>query len=509
MRSSARPLGVASAISLALISATASAAPVELKRYELDVSGSVQRVLAEDLDGDGQRELLVFSVAGDAELERRVSVFAVGADGVGAQPQTSWILDPEGGVFDIGHDREGPSLWYCTSSAVRRYRLREALRRAPVAETWLQESSLLGGRSDEWVLFHDFVQDWHGTGAETPAVIQPGQALVTRGAALPADVVELRTEIEFTEPPASHELLASLPRFVTHRIPALVRVDANGDGRADLVATLGDRVEVHEAGEDGSFARRASQVVRLPSAADPRDESRRQVVQLADLTGDGRVDALLSSLTGGIVNLRQEIGVFPGAGAGFATTPSDKLIMEGAASLALLADLDGDQRPELTTVSLRIGVSAVVSFLLTRRVSVEYATRQLNAEGRIRSQPLLEWSRRVAVEFAGPTDPGVTTLSGDFDGDGVRDLVTAADDDTVEIRKIVRKEGGLAFAETLAQFDAPASGQALAADINADGLSDLAVYAPRRSQGKVTVLLSSPDRPSLRPASSVPRLPGE
>lgn len=477
---------------LAWLACARSGAAAELVRHELRVPGAVQRVLAEDLDQDGRMELLVFSVTGSRDPERRVNVFAFAGDVLGSGPRTSWLLDSEAGLFDLGRDPgEGASLWYCTASAVRRYRLRDALARAPSAEPWLEAPSLLGGRSDEWVLFYDFVRDWRGDGAETPAVFQPGRVVLPRrDPSAAADVLDLTTEIELSELPVSRALLSRWPLFVTHRVPDLTRVDADGDGRADLVATLGDRVAMHSGTADGSFARRAQRVDRLPSAARPGDETRRQAIQLADLTGDSRVDAVLTTSTGGISNLRQVTDIFPGTGAGFASTPSASLPTQGAASLTVLADLDGDGRPELTTASITIGVGALLRFLLTRRMSVEYATYGIDQKGQLGPQPLVRWAQPVRVDLGGPSDPSIVTLAGDFDGDGVRDVVSAADDDAVEIRRLVRAPGGLAMGDVIARAEAPGRGQALATDLDGDGRSDLVVYAPRGPEGIVTVFLS-------------------
>src|SRR6185436_4424630 len=147
-------------------------------------------------------------VSGSLNPERRVSVFALDGDRFGPKARTSWIVDQDAGVFDVGSDRQdGPSLWYCGAGAVGRYRLREALQRPPAAERWFAASSLLGGRSDEWMLFHDFVNDWHGDGRETPAVVQVGRLLLTRADGTQQQELPLRTEIDTTAPPASYEMI--------------------------------------------------------------------------------------------------------------------------------------------------------------------------------------------------------------------------------------------------------------------------------------------------------------
>jgi hypothetical protein len=484
---------------LTTLTAVATATPVaaQLARHELRVPGSVQRIIASDVDGDGHPELLVFSVAGDFEPQRYASVVTFGRDTPSGKVRSSWILDREAGVFDVGNDPgEGPSLWYCTASAVRRYRLRDATKSAPEAETWLESPSLLGGRSDEWVVFHDFVGDWHGTGRETPAVFQPGRLILPGNDPSQAPLVlPLRTEIDTTAPPASYEMMDQLPLLLMHRLPALTRTDTDGDDDPDLIAALGDRLAVYPGGTDRTYSTAAKRNRRLPSNADPRDETRRQFIQLADVTGDGRADALLSSLTGGFGNLSHELVVFRGQGRGFSGAPTGAMHNRGAASLTTLADFDGNGRHELVTVTVEIGVRALLTYLLTSRVPIEYSVYRVDADGKVGSEPMMEWTRRVHLESTGATDAGIVTVAGDFDGDGIRDVVSASDDEEIEIRRVVRQGDRFQLADVIAEVAAPGRGQALAPDLNGDRRSDLVVYAPRRPEGVITLFLSSSGAP--------------
>jgi hypothetical protein len=171
---------------------------------------------------------------------------------------------------------------------------------------------LLGGRSDEWVVFHDFVDDWNGSGRATPAVFQSGRLVLPSSdpSQLPL-VLPLRTEIDTTGPPASYEMLDQLPLFLTHRLPALRRGDTDGDGRADLVAALGDRLAIYPATEDGRYTATHPRQFRFPSSADPRDETRRQFIQLADLTVLDVVDRDVAPTVGAYQGRRRMTLTFP------------------------------------------------------------------------------------------------------------------------------------------------------------------------------------------------------
>jgi len=123
---------------------------------------------------------------------------------------------------------------------------------------------------------------------------------------------------------------------------------------------------------------------------------------------------------------------------------------------------------------------------------------------------MMEWDRRVVLQTTGATNPGVVSLSGDFDGDGINDVVSASGDESIEIRRVVQQAGALALGDVLAQVSAPGRGQALAPDLNGDRRADLVVYTPRRAEGVVSVFLSSGVRSpaELRPAPAAKGTPG-
>jgi hypothetical protein len=460
------------------------------------VRGTVQHVLAEDVGGDGRRDLLVFSVvpAGPAETERLVTWFHAGAAGFDPVPAQTWRFDPEGSFVDVARRPEGGlDMVYCVPGGLRRYRLVRGMRDPPRAEPYWTGVGLLAGRSADAFLFYDFLRDWRGRGVETAAVLQPGKlVLLDRDPAAPPLVLSLRTEIERLESPASVQFRPRSPTYLGQRLPNLDLADWDGDGHPDLIATIGDRVEVHLAHAGGELAAEPDVVARLLGPGDPRDETRRQIVQVADVNGDGKLDAVVSTLSGGISDAQHVVQVFLGTGGGFASRPSASLELRGAAAQVILSDLDGDGRDELTVASMTVGIPALLRLLVTRRATIGYATYEVGRDGGLGKRPSLAWSRSIPINLRGTTDPPALTLTGDFDGDGVRDLVSSPRDGQLEVRRIVRGPGGLALGDVLDVLSVPAHAQVVAADLEHRGRSDLIVYDPRshEPEGRVLVFRS-------------------
>jgi hypothetical protein len=229
------------------------------------------------------------------------------------------------------------------------------------------------------------------------------------------------------------------------------------------------------------------------------------------VNGDGRVDALVSTLAGGFTRLRITTELFRGAvGGKFDSQPSASLESQGAFAQSLLADLDGDGRQEVTVVSVPFGISALLKLLITRRISVKFSTYATFADGRMSDRPVLEFALPLRLDFSGPGGEfPVFSPAGDFDGDGVRDLVFADGDDQVVIRRLEKSEGKLGLGDTIARLRTSGKGQAMAVDLARRGLSDLILYRTvKEGRGEIRIFWNGTEGAGSRARSAIKRSPG-
>jgi hypothetical protein len=246
--------------------------------------------------------------------------------------------------------------------------------------------------------------------------------------------------------------------------------DVDLDGDVDIVTIAGDKLRTYSA--DG-----ASPLTLTSTVIRPNDLSR---VELADVTGDGFLDAVLLGSDGSGVAAVANDGAGEFTGATIDVTAG----IAGAVSRIALGDLDGDGAPDVAMLvpsvsrlrarSLAGGVATDIGSTLVEGEAGSLALGDVNADGNLDALVGTQ-SNDVRIVLgrgaagAGSTS-GVFSLSeggpgalvslgedfalGDIDGDRRLDIVSAFDE-TVRIR-LGTPPGGLAPGTRLP--DPPAAG---------------------------------------------------
>ncbi|HVH12887.1 MAG TPA: toxin TcdB middle/N-terminal domain-containing protein, partial [Longimicrobium sp.] len=194
--------------------------------------------------------------------------------------------------------------------------------------------------------------------------------------------------------------MSDAPAGVALHGPGVQLLDADGDGRAELLVTRGAQAGWFALGEDGGWDRRSFR----PYAVAPSFSLDDPEVRLVDLDGDGVTDALRAG-----ARLECWFSV-PDQGWGEAASV-DRSVLEGLEGLSFtdprvrMADMSGD------------GLQDVV---VVRGRSVEYwpslGRGRWGRPVRMADAPVLPWNY----------DPR-RLLLGDVDGDGAADLVYVED----------------------------------------------------------------------------------
>lgn len=248
-------------------------------------------------------------------------------------------------------------------------------------------------------------------------------------------------------------LLAPPRRYRVGRSPGALAVgDLDGDGAPDLVTanTLDDTVSIFLNRGDGTLRRRHQRAVASPATS----------LTIADVTGNGSADVVVGYSSG------PEFTVLEGAGDGTFPRARSVAIPEDSAAVTV-ADLDGKGRPDL------ILEGCTPAVMLARTSGGFWKPRELPVgdEGC--------GSRKVST--------------GDVNGDGRIDLVTAASSYGLPLRLAVFLNRGDGRFEAAGGYDAPASNDtpptALVQDLNRDGRAELAV--PMFSPSGVAVLTNT------------------
>lgn len=283
---------------------------------------------------------------------------------------------------------------------------------------------------------------------------------------------------------------SSVPRFeqlryLEHsqamRIPALV--DWNGDGRVDAIPKFDAAViEVFEQHENLTFDATPKKV---ELALDAVDDAR---IQLVDLDGDGRSELFVEREDGDGLSRDHVVSVFArGPDGTFAKEARARVKLNASDVDWSILDVDHDGRQDLVArvVDLPLGITDLAAVRLETKLLVFRG----QGGGELSRKPDFAFERTLKPEqMERIRESFVLDLGGDFDGDGINDLLSMQADGLLEIAGIVRDGDALRLAKTTLTRHRPANPVrgTLPAELSHDGISDLVL----RHENALTVFVS-------------------
>jgi hypothetical protein len=263
------------------------------------------------------------------------------------------------------------------------------------------------------------------------------------------------------------------------RAPALV--DADGDGRTDLLARDGATLAVHLDAGGGPSAEPTRREAR-PEWLQPPGTSLSQTLFDVDADGDMDVVARLSEDRDGLDARVVKILVLLNDGQRlYPEAPAQVLRFEGNEVRSLLSDVDHDGRTDLvvTKYDMPSLVDVATGFEL-RRSTFLFLGREAGRGGEpFERSPVLRDERIYGIESVDTAIVG-RYLDQDLSGDGIADLVEVDLSGRIAVRRLVREQGWFGGAtwsleaEPWRRFDVRGSITNLEVlDVNGDGLGDM------------------------------------
>jgi len=448
-------------------------------------------------------DLVVAAVEGTPpEEERRLVLFPPPPAPRAPRPPASTVRAPGDAVFfDVAElgPGPGPELVFVSDTALRIVNPRSGESR----EIALSPPLGLPPQTRNLTRLA-CVADWQGDGR--PAALLPtatGARLVPlaggEARALPLPLVAEYETRANAPPPHS----GSMSAFVVW--PELVRADDDGDGRLDLFALSRFGVAVHRLGPGGLSLAPTRWIPLRPftPAEELRPRTTGLFLRVRDLDGDGRADLVVSRAVGTLLHSHSSTEVYrnPGDGVRLPAAPDARLGVDSGLATVELEDLDGDGRVELVQGSIAFGVMQVVRVLTTRRAQIEVRVYRLAAPGI--AGATLAWQGEISLALdleQGRVSGLLPLVSGDWNGDGRKDLLVGTDRDTLAVYLGEATPQGPGFASRAIEQTAPVAGNALVADLDGDGLEDLVMWDTRDVSGAVHVLRNRGSLPGT-PAS--------
>lgn len=412
----------------------ASTGPMEL--VVLKLPGRVTAVVPADVDGNGEKDLLVFWNQGFPPTTRsRVSVFRSVDGKVSSRPVQVRSLPKQTVAFDVGDvdaDRRADVLLLCADGV------------------WA-----LGGNKDgtlskkrrKVVAVMTVAAFPHEDRIPRIALLADLDSRGRRGLLVPTVPIGPLALYEFDEKkgwflrkvlrvPARMNVHTSAEDFRSARdfgaifqitFPRWSVSDQNGDGLLDLLFFSQDSVAVFRVRPDGSFPSDPD-LYRGFGLLDPDERVKRGVMvrgEAGDVNGDGRADLFFKKTTGGISNMRTEARLYLALADGdYPEKPGYSVDREGHGASARLLDVDGDGRSDMVWPHVEMGLVNLIRMMLAGKLSLTYEV-YLSKDGKLSEAPSLEIPSALGINFRSAQElSGPYPVFGeDFNGDGTRDLV--------------------------------------------------------------------------------------
>lgn len=416
-------------------------AKAQFKKESLKVPGTILAYATGDLDGDARTDLVVSYRRGKGPgTERFFAVFFRGELGYSGAPNLTLRAPSNAAVWDLGDVLGGPGeeLVYLTTAGV--YAIDLHARSAAEPERVVRGRPLVGRAEEEDLITWDFVRRLEPNGPVTVIVPKPGPLELHQRS---ATGLEPWSRIDVS-PPSFYDAERTTYRRstrggsaghafayrVTTVIPALWFVDADADGRADLITTYEDRVQIYPRREDGRLSE--SPVTRRWFRVRTPEEEKRVdnevTAQVLDVNGDRRADVVITKIGGGITTLRTETFIFLGQADGaFSKAPSQVFREDGFSTLVRFVDVDGDGRLEMLHPKTEVSILAMTRALMSSELSMDLRLRRPSKEKSevFQGKPTQSLDLLLGLDFKlGGAIRGAYPLAGhDFDGDGKLDIV--------------------------------------------------------------------------------------
>jgi hypothetical protein len=432
-----------------------------------------------DFDGDGAADLLRVGFAGIPPEERRALRVYLQREGrIPERPSFELPLPDDAAAYDVADVKPAPGEELLLLQPAGLLVLSLASAEAPRWSLPIAGGVTLAAGADELGL--DRLRIVSRAFGPEPWLLVPlpreCAALSPEGRELARWDVGARANYYLARRPGPLSMGTDLQLRVD--TPRLDPGDVDGDGRADLVAIGRYELRVFLRRPDGSFARAPDRVLRPPLVSE-RDHLRGSGAvrgEARDLDGDGRLDLLLSVVSGGLVDAHTRTSIYMNRGGAWNMAAPDRVFESAEAwTLEDLLDLDGDGRLELVRTGVPFGVLALIEVLLTRAFDAEVRVYRPDPEHGFAEQPWLRRELSLPMSFdTGRMLGFVPTARVDLNGDGQRDLLTSGAGDRLEIFL-----GGEGKYRRSARQELRTSGRMISGDLDGDGLPDLVLYDPR------------------------------
>jgi len=441
----------------------------------LQTGPRTDHIEAIDLNGDGKPDLVI-------QNGRDLQIFFQKDGTYNPKPQLVLRLDPTVFLWNFGtlEGQKNPGIFTEGSRAIQAIPF-DGTSFGPARDLVVHPSLFQGtcaeGRAP---LFTKFALDLDGDGRTDALLFETDEIFVMKqfpgGEFRCIQKLPVPMDIATIVPWAPHQKLTE-----TVSVPLLSFGDTDGDKRIDIAYYKEESIGVFRQKEDGTFLVTENRSL----VADRKRRRGNRFIKfdvpprVADFNGDGLLDIAVSYPTQGKVNI-----YYGRSGRTDWTEVDDvKNVADGWSTGIYLEDLSGNGKLDMVMgVVRKFGITEGIQVFLSGKVDLELHIFRMEPSGVFSKNTVQELKFSIPFSFHVTRDSASLdwvfrpNFKGDFNKDGLRDMLVRVDDRTLRIypgdkEAIIDKEPSGTI--TMNPPPGVSTTEPFVADLNGDGVSDL------------------------------------
>lgn len=440
----------------------------------LETGDLTHHIEARDLNGDGKPDLII-------QNGRDLQIFLQKDGKFTPKPQQVFRLDSSVFLWTFGllDGQKFPTIFTEGSRAIQAIPFDGSTFGTP--RDLVVHPSMFEGQVSEAhpPLFTEFAPDLDHDGRSEVLLFQEDEILVMKqypgGEFRCLQKLPVPMDVATLVPWAPHQKLTQ-----TVGVPLLSYGDTDGNGRTDIACFREESFIVFKQQADGGF--RGADNKDL--AVDKRRRRGRFIQydvppRVGDFNGDGLLDVAIVYPTKGRVHI-----YYGRPGRTDWTTPDQVMnVADGWSTGIYLEDLSGRGKFDLIMgVVRKFGISEGIQVFLSGKVDLELHIYRMQDDGRFTKDPVQELRFPIPFSFQVTRDSASLDLvfrpnfHGDFNKDGLKDMLVRVDEQTLKIYPGDKERAILNQPSGTITMNAPpgvSTTEPFVMDLNGDGVSDL------------------------------------
>ena len=396
-------------------------------RYELPVKEPINDIIVDDLNEDGLQDLLIITKSSE---DKKILVFFQKSSGFFKNPDQVLNIDKEAVSFDLGNitdEHKGKEIVYLTNRSVYYYYMNKNLYLQEPKKV-METISVFQSPTTQSPFLYRFIFDLDGDKADDFLIPEAESMNLflndKNGNFVKTQQIKIGSHYEFFQ---DIKNLRVFYQRIIIQLPIVYFEDFNGDKKDDIISVFEDKIRVFFNKGNGLFSSEPGFKINLKTLTQEEKEKTLAPMldtYVIDLNNDGFMDFVISKSLFRGVKGTQKIYIFLNRRGNISSRPDQIIVNEDSVGPAQIMDLNGDKQKDLIISEIKLGLFRIIKLLLTRKLGYNLSI-YLGKQGLYRESPVqkVKYQIRVVLERTGVRGKEFLEFRGDFNGDGVNDLL--------------------------------------------------------------------------------------